>query len=503
MNRKQLIITVLLCIPILTSAQYVNTGIIINDTGAYVSDYGIGFDNMAGADYRGTGGTFDHAGDFNNDGSFQATAGVDNFIGIEGLPGLQSISGSVQPTFYDLNLDNGPLSTFAITNTMGAKVDHTLGFNNGIITTVRGNTSNGALEFGPDAGYSSRPITATHHVNGYVTKTNMNGFTFPMGNGIIACPITVNSGASPTDKISLAYLGMDPTGNDPTSTNNQSRGSMGPGLVSISPIGFWDVIALSGSPTLNVTVQIPGIAFFTTNDMRLTGWNKATGRWEILDNVPPTGNTAGNTFTLNLPTEPGAYSAFAIGSISEAPIPLHLSFTSFTAAPYGTCDVVVNWTVAEDERMDYYRVEHSTDAFSWKEIKRMTATSKYPGSVNYQMTDNHAPEGKNYYRIAAVSKDGSVRYTPSVQVNNNCEGEQQIIVHPTLTTSTVYVELPAGYEQSTIRVLNGLGQIVPVTLDNSQQLHRIVRLGEIAAGTYLLQVINQQEIKSFKVEHHP
>lgn len=75
-----------------------------------------------------------------------------------------------------------------------------------------------------------------------------------------------------------------------------------------------------------------------------------------------------------------------------------------------------------------------------------------------------------------------------------------IKVYPTITNDVVNIELPRGYEKAGIRMVNTLGQEVPV-VQNGSGLKRTVRMDNIPAVMYILYITNEGSTSSFKITY--
>jgi cobalamin biosynthesis Co2+ chelatase CbiK len=96
-----------------------------------------------------------------------------------------------------------------------------------------------------------------------------------------------------------------------------------------------------------------------------------------------------------------------------------------------------------------------------------------------------------------VDMDGRYSYSNVVSINASCK-EKQVQVYPTVTDNKVQVILPLGYERATIQVYNTLGQRINPVISGSGTI-RTVELHGFPDTSYLLQVINGNEIKTFKI----
>ena len=269
------------------------------------------------------------------------------------------------------------------------------------------------------------------YVNGYVTKTGSQPFTFPVGDqeGGDSRPLTISMANPAPIKLAVAYWKghpgkeLDPTGG-PHDTNAMSTaGTAGVDkLESISEQGFWDWIPLSKSGTesaIRIEVSIPdhsGNDGYAASDIRLVGWNTKAQMWENLSgSLAPTGNKEGTIVTGSLTTSTMFdYSAITIGSTSSAPLPVRL--ISFAAK--NESDLVhLNWKTSEETNAGYFEIERSPNAKDWKVIGKQNAAGESAAVLAYSFTDAAATQGVNYYRLKIVDHDATFAYSKVVSVS--------------------------------------------------------------------------------------
>ncbi len=114
-------------------------------------------------------------------------------------------------------------------------------------------------------------------------------------------------------------------------------------------------------------------------------------------------------FTYNVPSGGERNSSatphdYTVGTICEGLLPVNL--IAFNAAKNNDGSVVLNWSTASESNNDYYIIERSADARSYKTISRVEASNLPSIKNDYQVTDEYPMEGLNYYRLVQVDKDG-------------------------------------------------------------------------------------------------
>lgn len=497
--KRLLILTAVTAVAISAQAQNTTYGggnapYMVN--GGYVSDHSPGGTIVLadGSVTLSNNATYEHGNDLlQNNGSWTATSGsLDLFLNT----GNNTISGSVAPSFYNVNFNNGAGNVMAITNTQGIQVTNQVQFNNGITTTVRNNTSTGALHFAAGATYTGVNSDA-RHVNGYVSKEGTTAFTFPVGSGTDLRTLSISAPAA-TAELSAAWFAGNPgTTIDPSDGSTHSITSVAAPLQSISQAGFWDWIPVSGSDDgLTITVSIPNVGSFgNTTDLRLAGWNGA--QWiDLSGSATANGNTEGSPLSGTIPA---GINITAIG-VGSTGTPLPVTFSTFEVQTAG-CRVNINWSTAQEVNNDHFQVERSTDGRSFNVIGKVQSAGSSTEQKDYSCIDAHPLSGINYYRVAQIDADGGRSTTAIKALRVDC-GNDAIRVYPTVTEGTVYVAMPAGYEQAKIMVIDINGRQVRATIPK-EGLVRIVQLSSLAAGTYLLKIEHDNRLETFKILYQP
>lgn len=461
--------------------------------GGYVSDYSpAGTIVLAdGSVTLSNNATYEHGNNLlQNNGSWTAASGsLDLFLSA----GNNTISGSTAPTFHNVHFNNGAGNIMAITNAQGIVVNNTAQFSNGITTTVRSSTNAGSLHFADNATYTGG-ATDAQHVNGYVSKTGNDAFTFPVGSATDIRTLSISAPASATNQYSVAWIAGDPgTNGDPSNANAlHPTNSVTTPITSVSTTGQWDWIPVSGTGAgLTVTVSIPNLTptGLSAQDLRLVGWNGTS--WINLSSVATaTGTNEGATLSG---TMIAGITAIGIGSIST---PLPVLFSRFDVAD-GGCKALLNWSTAMEHNNDYFGVERSTDGRSFNVIGKVQATGNSTEVQDYAFTDEHPGAGMNYYRIIQVDADGKQSTTTVKAIRFDCGG-RAVRVYPTITEGTLYVDMPSGYEQARIMVIDMHGRQVRADIPKDG-LARVIRLSSMAAGAYLLKIEHGNRLETFKI----
>lgn len=173
--RKKIIYSTLL-LPLLGSAQTVNTGDLSVSSGTEVSTY-FDFKNESSGNVLNDG-DFYFYGHYQNEGLFSYTTNsTTGYVVFEGLMGgLQNISGASPSSFYDVLFNKaGGEHAFHLTNDI--ENAGTVNLTNGVVWMDKEN--GGAFVFLKGAKHIN--TSDRSHVNGEVSKKGNNNFKYPIG----------------------------------------------------------------------------------------------------------------------------------------------------------------------------------------------------------------------------------------------------------------------------------------------------------------------------------
>jgi len=474
-------------------AQLSNTAVLRNAAATLRSD-GMNFTNASGGSYTvSLYGTFEHNTPnyvFTNDGTYNAVGsfspfGVDRFTG----SGTATIAGSAQPIFDNLAFANRTSEILAVTNSAGIRINRAIDWNGGgVITTPRtGSVVTTAVEFWTIAGYVNASA-ANQHVDGYVKKSGFPStigrtFNYPVGNGIDRRSITISAGADDVGiAITTAYLHGSPASVDPTSAPANLT-ALASGLLSVSPLGGWDLVAPTNADNLFVQVSIPDMSvaggYGTAGDMRLVGYNTTTSQWELLGTTGASGNTAGSTLNGTIPANlADDITALGIGSVTAQPLPLQL--LDFTASVNEPCSARLLWHTAAETGVRGFEVEWGTDGRGYRRVGEVAAT----GAAAYHFVFDGLAEGQNFFRLKMVDMDGSFAYSPSAVVRANCATTNAPVVGPNPVTGDLSIGPLRG--ATMIRVFAATGQLVYEA--NVSTASARIATGDWASGQYLVHI---------------
>ena len=431
--------------------------------------------------------TLSIAGDFTNNGTFNANTGTVVFNGST----TQTISGS-SLTLNNVTFDNGKNFTLSgLTPT----VSGTANFTAGIVT--------GDMNFGASA--TTANASRTSHVDGKVTKVANAGkpFTFPTGNAGVLGTITDtvksdtwvrfhNVSATPSSLPADYPRFWNPNDN---CDDNETR------FDHVSNFEYWDINSPAGLSNATIVASADNASkHFGSTDPAPTAedvlgaiWTGSC--WKNLGGSNQDISDENRTIRVEGVVIPAVTRAgtpyFTLGSKTHETL-LPIELVSFTAQCDGRSSLV-EWTTATEKNNDYFSLERSDDAVNFTEIARVAGAGNSIEPIDYAYTDYGIHGGDNYYRLVQVDYDGT-RTASEVIVANCIEpevGEPDVQAYPNPFSNDLTVVLDNfGNRAATIEVYDMLGKLIYTNKVAAPQnsYETILNLSNLPPAAYTVRV---------------
>ena len=215
------------------------------------------------------------------------------------------------------------------------------------------------------------------------------------------------------------------------------------------------------------------------------------GTWyDYLNNTTITATGAAQPFTL----QPGEYHVFL--NMNAA---LPVTLVSFTGKNNGSSNVL-SWNVDYEKDLNYYELQRSSDGQNFSAIAQIRAT----GNSNYSYSDNiiSATSLLYYYRLKSVDKDGNFKYSPVVRIRIQANGKFAS-VNPNPFKQKLLVTIESSTQDKATLIIRDIsGRQLYKQNKNVAAGTNVVEIneaGKLSKGTYLLTIIESQQMQSIKV----
>ncbi|RXK59313.1 T9SS type A sorting domain-containing protein [Lacibacter luteus] len=273
-----------------------------------------------------------------------------------------------------------------------------------------------------------------------VAEINANGNSL----GNVTSSFFVRSGAARTTASSGKYLNRNIT----ISVQNQPASNVSVRLY-LTATELQDLINTVGSGVTSIN----DIGVFKNSDACGSSMS-ATATSQTI-----TGRYTQSTYGHAVQADIGSFSTFYFMSTSST---LPANIISFTATGAGDA-AKLQWTVEEQQNVERYIVERSSNNISFTAIGSVEARGTANEKINYLFTDANAAAiaATVYYRIKITDKDGSAKYTNVVPVSFEAYTRAFVTVqpNPVVNNATVLV-MSAAEETVQLRVTDNTGRTV-------------------------------------------
>ncbi len=167
-----------------------------------------------------------------------------------------------------------------------------------------------------------------------------------------------------------------------------------------------------------------------------------------------------------------------------------VTYTKLTVSSSTDCAYTLQWETAQETDVDRYEIEASNDATLF--FKTGTILAKNGNSNNYAFTTAGSNGNILYVRLKMIEKNGGFAYSQILTVSPNCQPAIQVSMYPNPVKEncTLLIEV-AGQTRATIKLINVYGQEMrsqQTLLQSGRNNLYWKNLGQLASGTYLLQV---------------
>lgn len=383
----------------------------------------------------------------------------------------QTLSGTGLFSAQDVTINN----TAGISLNMPLRAEGQVKFTTGVLEAL-----NTASPFTISATGTVNGVSNASHIHGYVVKEGIGSFTYPVGNGSVYQPVTVDL----TDNgqgLRARYFSSD--------ANVAAFAATGASQIKLESYNqqeYWDLSPLStatGKVTITWDATNNGPITASTNVNVFKVAHKKASGWLNEGSSAVTGTgLAGHVTSQTI----SSWSPFTLGAIPEAALPVTL--ISFTAR-LSEDNAVLKWQTSSELNASYFDVERSTDARSFEKIAQIQAAGNSSTIHTYYYTDKQLSRSSpvTYYRLRQVDQDGTYAYSRAISITRN-DTRLLASVYPNPAQSETPVTIEAGASIAAIQLLNMSGQKITVPVINIASGKAELNLNGLASGMYLLQL---------------
>lgn len=231
----------------------------------------------------------------------------------------------------------------------------------------------------------------------------------------------------------------------------------------------------------------------TEANMVAQRWNPVTAVWT--DYVLPSSiNTVTNTVTVA--SIPGTQ-LFNWFSLVDATVPLPLTLVFFNATAKNK-KVETVWQTASENNADHFEVWRSQNLLQFDSVGRKTAAGNSNTSVVYSLTDARPYNGISFYRLKAVDRDKSFKWSSTVRVLVSEDSYVSLYPNPATTQVVLTVSADLAAKKPSAKIFDAKGSLVRSF--NITSVNQAVNVSALAAGMYQIHFLSNDKTQTVSFE---
>ncbi|NND78179.1 MAG: T9SS type A sorting domain-containing protein [Flavobacteriales bacterium] len=168
---------------------------------------------------------------------------------------------------------------------------------------------------------------------------------------------------------------------------------------------FMEMFDFTASPEPNLRFAVPlaeqdGI---TTGNVMVQRFNESANLWA--DWFSPTTLLSASPFFTTAGTDIPTGEFYKTWTLTSFDEPLSVELLNFTAE-CENAGATIKWSTASEQNSDYFTVERSNDGTFWETVTEIDAAGSSSSLINYEVTDEYAANGINYYKVIETDVNG-------------------------------------------------------------------------------------------------
>lgn len=222
-------------------------------------------------------------------------------------------------------------------------------------------------------------------------------------------PTTSNNTPFPSSPQSVTNV------NDGSGSNNSSN------MVN----RFWQIDKTGSSGTANLTFTYADNEWDATepSNYEANRWNSGTSLWGVAPGTQSQ-NLSSNSVSVT------GITAFSPWTLVAPASTLPIELLDFSANYNHLNNVDIMWATASEKNNDFFTVERSTDAVSFKELFKIKGAGTCLRKTDYKSIDTQPEKGISYYRLKQTDFNGRFSYSQIQAVSSNESGSFNVFPNP-------------------------------------------------------------------------
>jgi len=175
---------------------------------------------------------------------------------------------------------------------------------------------------------------------------------------------------------------------------------------------------------------------------------------------------------------------------------LPVTLTSWSVTALDKNQALLNWTTTDAVNFDHFVVQRSTDGSSFDDIQTIAAVNDGTSIQSYNFTGQDNWNGRLYYRLALVDRDGTTRYSTIQSLS--LQQAQSVRIYPTqVDAGSFFVETTSAVSEARLEIFDMSGRRLQEnawSLLNGRQSVTLGKSASLPAGAYIARLSDGRNV---------
>jgi hypothetical protein len=246
--------------------------------------------------------------------------------------------------------------------------------------------------------------------------------------------------------------------------------------------GYWSIDVASGTSTGSYNITL-----YNTN------YTNAAAGFSVGKSVSaaPAWNISNGTCVGGCPVtavQRNSMSGFSKFATIQSSVVLPVQLLSFTGQSKGSYNEL-KWVTVSEENLDHFELQSSVTDSDFKSIHSRKASGSSKSEISYGYSDYNYYSPLTYYRLKLSDKDGTVRYSTIIQLENQTKLLNVVSVFPNPAANEVNIGLEVPYSsEMQVEIRDVLGRLVASHTFSVKQGNQTVGINteSLSQGSYII-----------------
>jgi hypothetical protein len=177
---------------------------------------------------------------------------------------------------------------------------------------------------------------------------------------------------------------------------------------------------------------------------------------------------------------------------------LAVNLVSFNATLQNSI-VQLQWKTTQQNNTAYFTVQKSDDGRQFSDLKQVFVSANSTTLITYNAVDNNPLQGKSFYRLKMVDKDGAINYSAVVSVENIIPNLISIAPNPVMDILNVKIESSINAKAFfVIADVSGKTLLQKNVILTKGSNNITFNVQQFAKSVYMVKIINDNEVQTLK-----